>query len=149
MAEGKVYKETIDELENLYEQRKVEYQKTKDVKNRLEITKEINMTEFKKMYSQLDESLLKMYGLNLDKSIEELTITEIEYISSKLDSTFNDITSKLKNYLRTGKVEEIEDLLVKEIPVVENQTQQQEVNSNSLTEQPKVTINDESLDVFK
>lgn len=104
-------KKQIEEMEQLYESKKEEYQKTKDIETRLEATNEINIKEFKKLYDDLDYGIKHKYNLNTDKPLEEMTLDEIKKLNNDIDSAFNDIVSKLNNYLRTGNTEELGSLI--------------------------------------
>lgn len=139
MLNENVAKEKIKEVEKLYEQRKKEYQETKNIENKLEATKEFNISVAKKTYSELDESVKKSYGFELDKNIEDLTPEEIKEWSLKFGTAFNDICMRLENYLRTGKVEELGDLysevIMEDIQSIAEPNNEQEVKKVTVTEE--------------
>lgn len=133
-------KKKTAELEKLYNERIEDYRTSQEKVNRLDATIAVNTEKFLELYNSLNPTLVRNYGLELAKDIKDMTETEIQEYKEKIQTVFNSIYTKLGKYLRTGQVDEVEDILMSVVSSnAEQQTEHQQPNTTltqtSLTEQ--------------
>lgn len=127
-------KKKTAELEGLYNQRLEEFRTSQDKVNRLEATIAVNSEKFLELYSNLNPTLVKNYGLELTKDLKEMNEQEVQELLNKTQEAFNKIYVQLERYLRTGEVEHVEAILTAQ------QEDQNKLNGNN---QETVAMNGE------
>lgn len=109
--EGSNPTKDIKELEALYEQRKQEFLEKSKLQSRLQGEQDGNIREMSQKLGTLSPSIIKMFGLTLDKPIETLSVEELKAFRDKVQTAYNGIYGKLQQYLQTGKFETIAELV--------------------------------------